>query len=121
MNKRAGNGDICDQYSPGYCRDDPKWETLVLEVAGISELFKALADETRTKILYLLKERELCVCDLADILGMSLPAISHHLRLLKMMRLVTFRREGKQVFYSLDDHHVADLIGVAIEHYAEGR
>ncbi len=91
------------------------------EVAGLSELFRALADETRTKILYLLAAEELCVRDLATILGLSLPAVSHHLRLLKTMRLVKYRREGKNVYYSLDDDHVLRLIQVAQEHYEEER
>jgi DNA-binding transcriptional ArsR family regulator len=93
----------------------------VLEVAGLSEVFKVLGDETRTKIIYLLSEEELCVCDLAEILEMSLPAISHHLRLLKAMRLVKYRREGKQVYYSLDDDHIVSLIHQAQEHFAEER
>lgn len=93
----------------------------MLEVAGLSELFKVLGDETRTKILYLLSLKELCVCDIAGILEMSLPAISHHLRLLKALRLVKYRREGKMVFYSLDDKHIMNLIHEALEHFAEGR
>ncbi|WP_165859249.1 ArsR/SmtB family transcription factor [Desulfofundulus salinus] len=93
----------------------------VLEVAGLSELFKVLGDETRTKILYLLSYRELCVCDLAEILEMSLPAVSHHLRLLKAMRLVKYRREGKMVYYSLDDDHIVNLIREAQAHFAEER
>jgi ArsR family transcriptional regulator len=92
-----------------------------MEVSGLSELFQALADETRTKILYLLARRELCVCDLAYLLDMTLPAVSHHLRLLKTMRLVRTRRDGKQVFYSLDDEHVLSLIQVAREHYIDQR
>lgn len=112
--------DICDQYSPN-CREMDRLREKVLEVAGLSELFKVLGDETRTKIIYLLSEEELCVCDLAGILEMSLPAISHHLRLLKAMRLVRYRREGKQVFYSLDDDHIVNLIHQAQEHFAEER
>ncbi|MFW5743648.1 MAG: ArsR/SmtB family transcription factor [Spirochaetota bacterium] len=95
-------------------------ETLI-DVAGLSELFRALADETRTKILYLLSQQELCVCDLAYLLDMTLPAVSHHLRLLKTMRLVRSRRDGKQVFYALDDDHVLSLIEVAREHYIDRR
>ncbi len=111
--------DICSQFGIT-CRNEagPLRESL-LRVAGLSELFKALADETRTKILYLLTQRELCVCDLAFILEMSLPAVSHHLRLLKTLRLVTTRREGKQVFYSLEDAHVLALIEQAREHYID--
>lgn len=111
--------DVCDSYCSGYARGNPRYQELIMEVAGVSEIFKALSDETRTKILYLLADGELCVCDLADILGMTLPAISHHLRLLRTMRLVKFRREGKQAFYSLDDNHVVQLIRVAREHFSE--
>lgn len=90
-----------------------------MEVAGLSEIFKALGDETRTRILYLLSLKELCVCDIAEIMEMSLPAVSHHLRLLKMMRIVKNRRDGKNVFYSLDDDHVLELIRMAKEHFEE--
>lgn len=93
----------------------------VRDVAGLSELFRALSDETRTKILYLLAQQELCVCDLAYLLDITLPAVSHHLRLLKAMRLVRNRRAGKQVFYALDDDHVLALIQVARDHYTEQR
>jgi ArsR family transcriptional regulator len=112
--------DICDQYCPN-CQEKDRLREKLLEVAGLSELFRVLGDETRTKIIYLLSEEELCVCDLAELLEMSLPAISHHLRLLKAMRLVRYRREGKQVYYTLDDHHIVNLIHEAQEHYAEER
>lgn len=113
------NRDLCDSFCPSN-----QVETLrekVLEVAGLSEIFKVLGDETRTKILYLLSERDLCVCDIATVLEMSLPAVSHHLRLLKALRLVKYRREGKMVYYSLDDEHILNLIREAQEHFAEGR
>ncbi|NLJ84936.1 MAG: helix-turn-helix transcriptional regulator [Firmicutes bacterium] len=112
--------DICDQYCPN-CKEKDRLREKVLEVAGLSELFKVLADETRTKIIYLLSEQELCVCDLAELLDMSMPAISHHLRLLRAMRLVRYRREGKQVYYTLDDDHIVNLIQQAQAHYAEER
>lgn len=103
--------------------DDPgKTDALrkrLLDVAGLSEIFKVLGDETRTRIVYLLSLKELCVHDVAEIMEMSLPAVSHHLRLLKLMRLVKHRRQGKHVFYSLDDHHILDLIRIAKEHYEE--
>ena len=121
MRNKGTNNDICESFSPGYEPNDARYSRLILEVAGISEVFKALSDETRTKIIYLLSDQELCVCDLADILGMTLPAISHHLRLLRTMRLVKYRREGKQAFYSLDDDHIVKLIEVAKQHFAEGR
>lgn len=89
------------------------------EVAGLSELFRVLADETRTKILYLLAAEELCVHDLAQILDLTLPTVSHHLRLMRLMRLVKSRRDGKHVYYSLSDDHVLQLIQTAQEHYQE--
>ena len=115
------SGDICSEYSLSCEEHEGELREMLVDVAGLSELFRALADETRTKILYLLSGQELCVCDLAYLLDMSLPAVSHHLRLLKMMRLVRPRRDGKQVFYALDDEHVLSLIRVAQEHYIDQR
>lgn len=113
--------DCCEVYDPSAVDVKSALRERLLEVAGLSELFKVLGDETRTQILYLLSLEELCVCDIADVLGMSLPAISHHLRLLKALRLVKYRREGKQVYYSLADHHIVALIRMAQEHYLEER
>ena len=91
----------------------------LIDVAGLSELFKALSDESRVKILHLLSQRELCVCDLAFLLETNLPAISHHLRFLRTLNLVRARRDGKQVFYSLADDHVLDLLRTARDHFME--
>ena len=77
--------------------------------ASLAELFKALGDPTRVKILFALLTRELCVCDLAAVVGMSDSAVSHQLRLLRAQKLVKFRREGKNVYYSLDDSHIEEL------------
>ena len=118
--REGARNDVCSSFDPNGERVTALRERLV-EVAGLSELFRALADETRTKILYLLADEELCVCDLAAILDLSLPAVSHHLRLLKTMRLVKYRRGGKNVYYSLADEHVLRLIQVAQEHYEEER
>ncbi|HHT05840.1 MAG TPA: helix-turn-helix transcriptional regulator [Hydrogenispora sp.] len=114
------NPDLCDTFCPSEL-DFAAIRAKAEEVVGLAEVFKVLGDETRTKILYLLAEQPLCVCDLAEILEMSLPAISHHLRLLKAMRLVKYVREGKMVYYSLDDHHIMNLIREAQEHLAEER
>jgi len=116
---RQNNDDLCSEYGISVEAEAKTLRESLLDVAGLSELFKALADETRTRILYLLSQRELCVCDIALIMEMSLPAVSHHLRLLKVMRLVSYRREGKQVYYRLNDDHVTDLIQTAREHYLE--
>ena len=82
----------------------------------LAELFKVFGDSTRIKILYTLFERELCVCDIAQALNMSQSAISHQLRVLKQNRLVKFRRAGKEVYYSLDDAHVHDILATGLEH-----
>ena len=113
--------DCCDVFDPSSPEAKNALRERLLEVAGLSELFKVLGDETRTRILYLLSLEELCVCDIAEIMEMSLPAVSHHLRLLKALRLVKYRRDGKQVFYSLDDHHIVALIHMAQEHFEEER
>ena len=117
---REGSPDVCG-IQVSHPDKVSSMKEKVIEAAGLSELFQALADEMRTKILYLLSFGELCVCDLAEILETSLPAVSHHLRLLKMMRLVKYRRDGKMVQYSLADGHVLRLIQVAQEHYEEER
>ena len=83
------------------------------------ELFKIFGDSTRIKILYVLFESEMCVCDIAQLLGMTQSAISHQLRSLKQSRLVKARREGKTVFYSLADGHVRTILDQGMEHVAE--
>lgn len=85
----------------------------------LAELYKVFGDSTRIKILYTLFEEELCVCDIASVLGMSMSAISHQLRVLKQACLVRYRRDGKTVFYSLADDHVRSIIGQGIEHIEE--
>jgi ArsR family transcriptional regulator, lead/cadmium/zinc/bismuth-responsive transcriptional repressor len=84
--------------------------------ARLAETFRALSDPTRVRILSLLLEGELCVCDLAAALDMSQSAISHQLRTLRDWRLVRRRRAGRLAFYTLDDEHVADLFQRALEH-----
>ncbi|WP_455383240.1 ArsR/SmtB family transcription factor [Salinispira pacifica] len=121
MAGRTQQSDVCGEYSLSCRENEQRLTEMIVEVSGLSELFRALADETRTRILYLLSEQELCVCDLAHLLEMSLPAVSHHLRLLKMMRLVSPRRAGKQVFYSLEDEHVLSLMRTAQEHFINQR
>ncbi len=85
----------------------------------MAETFKILGDPTRLKIVLALTKEELCVLDIAELLGMSESAISHQLRLLKTLRLVKQRKDGKMVFYSLDDEHIEDLIRVAARHSGE--
>ena len=85
----------------------------------LAELYKVFGDSTRIRILYVLFEAEMCVCDLAQMLNMSMSAISHQLRVLKQSQLVKFRREGKTVFYSLADDHVRTIIDQGMEHISE--
>ena len=85
----------------------------------LAELFKIFGDSTRIKLLYALYESELCVCDLADVLGLTQSAVSHQLRLLKSSKLVKFRREGKTVVYSLADDHVVRILSQGMEHLEE--
>ena len=85
----------------------------------LAELFKVFGDSTRFKILYALSERELCVCDISELIGVSQTAISHQLRVLKGAKLVKYRREGKNVFYALDDDHVRSIINQGMEHVEE--
>ena len=85
----------------------------------LTELFRILGDSTRIRILYVLFASEMCVCDLAALLGMTQSAISHQLRALKNARLVKSRREGKTVFYSLADGHVRTIIDQGVEHICE--
>ncbi|MDE6261623.1 MAG: metalloregulator ArsR/SmtB family transcription factor [Oscillospiraceae bacterium] len=85
----------------------------------LAELFKVFGDSTRIKILYALFEAELCVCDIAQLLGLTQSAVSHQLRVLKNSRLVKFRRDGKTVFYSLADDHVRKIIAQGMDHICE--
>ena len=89
------------------------------ELYDLAELFKVFGDSTRIRILFVLFEAEVCVCDLAQALGMTQSAISHQLRILKQNKLVKNRREGKSIFYSLADEHVRTIIEMGREHIEE--
>ena len=82
----------------------------------LAETFKTLGDPTRAKIIFVLSQQELCVCDLANLLGVSQSAVSHSLRALRQMRLVKFRKEGKIAYYTLDDEHIAHLLDEGFRH-----
>ncbi|MFC4323771.1 ArsR/SmtB family transcription factor [Litchfieldia salsa] len=107
------------------CIDEKKVSSLKMEVFNqntleVSKIFKALSDDTRVKIAYALSiESELCVCDVASIVGSTTATASHHLRLLRNLGLAKYRKEGKLVYYSLDDEHVRQLIKIAFEHQKE--
>ncbi len=89
------------------------------QLYDLAELFKVFGDSTRIRILFALFESEICVCDLAETLGMTQSAVSHQLRILKQARLVKSRREGKLVIYYLADDHVRTIIGQGFEHISE--
>jgi len=111
----------CDELCPHgdiirtVCPHMPKDEHLY----DLAELFKMFGDSTRIRILYVLFEAEMCVCDIAELLNMTQSAISHQLRLLKQAKLVKHRREGKTVYYSLADDHVRTIIFQGMEHIEE--
>ena len=88
-------------------------------VAVLAETFGVLGDPTRVRILDAISDGELCVCDIASLVGMSESAVSHQLRLLRTMRLVRPRRAGRQVFYTVDDHHILELLKLAAIHAQE--
>jgi ArsR family transcriptional regulator, lead/cadmium/zinc/bismuth-responsive transcriptional repressor len=93
----------------------PKDENLY----DLAELFKVFGDTTRVKILYALFASEMCVCDIAALLGMTQSAISHQLRVLKQARLVKYRKEGKIAYYSLDDDHIKNIFDEGYSHVTE--
>ena len=87
--------------------------------ASMADIFKALSDPTRVKILYALSLTELCVCDIANLLGKSISTVSHQLRVLRNMKLVKFRKAGKIAYYSLDDDHIHNLFREGLRHAEE--
>ena len=89
------------------------------DLYDLAELYKVFGDSTRIKILYVLFSAELCVYDIARLLGMTQSAVSHQLRILKNNKLVKFRREGKTVFYALDDDHVRSILKMGMEHLGD--
>lgn len=116
--KKTPPTDLCDEYNPHPTVTDlAKIHLLPDQISlRMAETFKILGDATRIRILSLLIQREMCVCDIADTLQMGQSAISHQLRVLRSARLVKFRKEGKEAWYSLDDDHVVTLLGQGLEH-----
>lgn len=88
--------------------------------SDLAEIFRALGDATRTKIVFSLLQQSLCTCDLAALTGISASAVSQHLRILRGLRLVKSRRQGKQVYHTLDDAHVALLVQIGVSHVRDG-
>lgn len=109
--KNHVHNEVCEQV----CVDMPDEDTLF----DIAELFKIFGDSTRIRILSALSHAEMCVCDICAILSMTKSAVSHQLRILRQAKLVKNRRQGKEIFYSLDDNHVLSIINLALEHITE--
>ncbi|MFZ0446027.1 MAG: metalloregulator ArsR/SmtB family transcription factor [Bacillus sp. (in: firmicutes)] len=108
-----------------YCYDEEKVNRIqgdlqTVDISSVAKMLKAIADENRAKITYALcQEEELCVCDIANILEITVANASHHLRTLHRQGLVKFRKEGKLAFYSLDDEHVKQIMLIALAHKSE--
>ena len=108
-----------------YCYDEEKVNRIqgdlqTVDISSVAKMLKAIADENRAKITYALcQEEELCVCDIANILEITVANASHHLRTLHKQGLVKFRKEGKLAFYSLDDEHVKQIMLIALAHKSE--
>ena len=90
-------------------------------LCDVAEMFKVFGDITRTKILSALFEAELCVCDISEIVKMSTSAVSHQLRILRQTKIVKSRRQGKEIYYSLDDDHISKIYRMALDHLEEER
>lgn len=120
MAAKAGDMDRCEIF----CSDPVKVNAVKNKLDGLEvvvDIYKALGDQTRFKIVYALWHEELCVCDLALALDLPIAAVSYHLRYLRSLRLVKSAKRGKMVFYSLADEHVANLVHMALEHIQEVR
>ena len=108
--------DICHHHHLHLPMEAPADETLY----RLADLYKVFGDPTRIRILYALSGGELCVCDIAELLGMTQSAISHQLRVLKQMDLVKNRRDGKTIFYALADDHIITILNQGLNHIEEG-
>ncbi|MCL5885355.1 MAG: metalloregulator ArsR/SmtB family transcription factor [Deltaproteobacteria bacterium] len=114
--------DVCEIYyvNETHVRSARQALSPEKEVVLLAEAFRTLGDPTRVRILQALTVEELCVCDLAKLLGISESATSHQLRVLRSQKLVRYRKEGKMAFYSLDDAHIDSLMKEALRHVREG-
>ncbi|MCH5157063.1 MAG: helix-turn-helix transcriptional regulator [Clostridiales bacterium] len=103
--------EVCEQVSVDMPDENDLYD--------VAELFKIFGDSTRIRILSALAQAEMCVCDIGEVLNMTKSAVSHQLRILRQAKLVKNRRNGKEIFYSLDDDHVLSIIKLALEHIQE--
>lgn len=112
--------DVCEQFCTEPSRTNGLRNSLKeQDVNGMVQIFKALSDPNRVKIAYYLQHQELCVCDIAELLNVSVATASHHLRQLKALHITKSRKEGKNVYYSLSDHHIQTLVAMTLEHQKE--
>ena len=107
--------DVCHHHHPKLPQNQPSDEILY----QLADFYKVFGDPTRIRILYALSAGELCVCDIAELLGMTQSAISHQLRVLKQSSLVKFRRDGKTVYYSIADNHISTILAQGLDHVQE--
>ena len=121
FSKNAENPPVCQQEHrhPEHIEAVRRLLPAGASLYDLSEVCRVFGDSTRIRILYALFESELCVCDLATLLGLTQSAVSHQLRILKDAKLVKFRREGKSIFYTLDDDHVRAILSLGMEHLSE--
>lgn len=114
-------GELCDVHvvHEGAVREALDERSADDELTYLSDTFQILANPTRLRIVDALARRELCVCDLAAVVGASQSAVSHHLRQLRQMKIVRYRKDGRMAYYRLDDEHIADLFRIGIEHVRE--
>lgn len=112
MERSDAYREVSRQQTSGIDELKPKINSL----KGISDVFKALSDDSRSKIVYMLSQKELCVGDIAYILDMNLQAVSYHLKTLKSLNLIKSRREGKMIYYSLSDDYISDLIELVAQY-----
>ncbi len=118
----ASYGETCDVHGADPLRVQRGRQALLDDeiYLRLAEIFRTLADSSRARIVHSLLHQELCTCDLAAITGLSEPAVSQHLRILRALQLVKSRREGKRVYYALDDDHVRFLLDISLQHLAHG-
>jgi ArsR family transcriptional regulator len=113
--------DLCDTFffDPEKVKEISEKMLNEEQAIELAQLFQVMGDSSRIKIIFALWQQELCVCDLAHLLGLSVSAVSHQLRLLRNLRLVKYRRDGRMVYYSLDDAHIEKLFNEGLEHIKE--
>jgi len=124
-NQEKSNGkiDVCSDYAIHRDTLNYIYERALHDstVNDLAEFFKMFGDPTRLRILHALSVAEMCVCDLCEYLGMNQSAVSHQLKILRQSRLIKYRREGRNVYYSLDDEHIGQIMKVGLEHLMESK